>query len=219
MDWNPQTHYQNPAVAKRYDNVRFSGTAGRIFNRLEKSSIVRAFAGVSITARILDLPCGTGRLAEPLLEAGYSVVGVDISAPMLEVASARLARFGGQFTSLVCDVHAMPDRQERYDAAMCARVLMHFPLEQQIEFLRSISKVTLGYVVFTQSLSTPYQRFRRRIKRWIGNPAPAAYPITETELRRLLEAAGLVEARRIRPMPLLTEEIIVVARHAGSTSL
>jgi ubiquinone/menaquinone biosynthesis C-methylase UbiE len=213
MDWNPETHYQDQRIAESYDDARFSRLSGRIFNDLEKRCVVRAFADIPKSARVLDLPCGTGRLAEPLLQAGYSVIGVDISASMLEQAGRRLARFESRFSSLVCDVHEMPARPERFGAALCARVLMHFPLDGQIAFLKAVATVTQGSVVFTQSLSTPYQRFRRWIKRLIGNPPSASYPITESQLRRLLDGAGLVEARRIRPMPLLTEEIIVVARH------
>jgi len=213
MDWDPETHYQDRRIAESYDDVRFSRLSGRVYNELEKRCIVRAFAHVQKVSRVLDLPCGTGRLAEPLLEAGYSVTGVDISATMLEQASRRLRRFGSRFVSFVCDVHDMPARSERFEAALCARVLMHFPLNSQIAFLKAVAAVTQGSVVFTQSFSTPYQRLRRRVKRLIGNPPSATYPITESDLRKLLDGAGLVEARRIRPMPLLTEEIIVVARH------
>jgi SAM-dependent methyltransferase len=35
---------------------------------------------------VLDVGCGTGRVAIPLAEAGFEVVGVDLSAPMLRVA-------------------------------------------------------------------------------------------------------------------------------------
>jgi ubiquinone/menaquinone biosynthesis C-methylase UbiE len=213
MDWNPETHYQDQRIAESYDDARFSRLSGRVFNDLEKRCVARAFAEIPKSSRVLDLPCGTGRLAEPLLEAGFSVIGVDISASMLEQASLRLKRFESRFTSYVCDVHEMPARPERFGAALCARVLMHFPLDGQIAFLKAVAAVTQGSVVFTQSLSTPYQQIRRRVKRMIGNPPSATYPIMESELRQLLDDAGLVEARRIRPMPLLTEEIIVIARH------
>ena len=100
---------------------------------------------------------------------------------------------------------------KQYDVALCARVLMHFPLQEQIEFLKAVATLTRDRVVFTQSLNSPYQRFRRTVKRWIGNPPSAAYPITESDLRALLAGAGLREVRSLRPMALLTEEIIVIA--------
>ena len=41
------------------------------------------------TPRALDLGCGAGRNAVPLARAGWDVIGVDTSAPMLAAATAR----------------------------------------------------------------------------------------------------------------------------------
>ncbi len=38
---------------------------------------------------VLDLACGTGRITIPLAEAGFSVVGLDISEPMLKHAQEK----------------------------------------------------------------------------------------------------------------------------------
>ena len=44
---------------------------------------------------VLDVGCGPGRVAEAVLDAGArSYVGVDLSPRMLELATARLERFG-----------------------------------------------------------------------------------------------------------------------------
>lgn len=212
MDWDPITHYQEVAIAERYDRVRFSSPAGRIFNALERACMRRVFKATPRSAIIMDLPCGTGRFAEVLLEEGFKVVGVDISAAMLTVARRKLQRFGECFETRVADVRQLAKCESKsYDIALCARVLMHFPLDEQILFLRSVAALVKTQVVFTQSLSTPYQRFRRHIKRLIGNQAPAKYPITEAELKTLLAAAGLKEVGRMRPMALLSEAIYIIA--------
>ncbi len=39
--------------------------------------------------RILDIGCGTGRVALPLVQAGHAVVGIDISEEMLDIARSR----------------------------------------------------------------------------------------------------------------------------------
>jgi len=212
VDWNPITHYQDVAVAERYDRERFTSLTGRAFDALEKAYIAKAFARFPRTSRIVDVPCGTGRIAEVLLDMGFQVDGVDISQPMLYVAQRKLARFGDRFRSVVADVREYGrSMQKRFDVALCARVLMHFPLEEQIEFLRSVALLARKGVVLTQSLSTPYQRSRRRVKRLIGNPPSAAFPITNSGLSTLLDGAGLREVKRLRPNRLVTEEIIVIA--------
>ena len=211
MDWDPTTHYQDVVIAEKYDQERFGHLAGRVFNALEKHSVRKAFSRFSRDGLVLDLPCGTGRLGEVLLEDGFRIVGVDISPAMVHVAQRRLARFGDRFQTRVADVIELASREQKlYDIALCARVLMHFPLPQQIDFLRSVARLTKAAVVFTQSLSTPYHRARRNVKRLVGAKAPAHYPITENELAILLEGAGLRETRRLRPCAPVTEEIIVI---------
>ncbi len=214
MDWNPTDHYKDVAVAERYDRERFSGLAGRVFNTLERRVISRAFRPIPQSMTVLDLPCGTGRLAETLLSDGFRVVGVDISASMLTVAARKLQRFGSRFETRVGDVRELARTQRGvYDVALCARVLMHFPLDEQIEFLKSVATLTKGTVVFSQSLSTPYQRARRQAKKLLRNAGPAAYPITSSELATLLKGAGLREVRRLRLSRLVSEAMYVVTEH------
>jgi 2-polyprenyl-3-methyl-5-hydroxy-6-metoxy-1,4-benzoquinol methylase len=214
LDWDPTTHYQQVAVAERYDRERFSSLAGRVFNALERRELSKSFRSVPRTATVLDLPCGTGRLAETLLSDGFRVVGVDISHAMLDVAQRKLQRFGDRFETRVGDVRELA-RFERgtYDVALCARVLMHFPLDEQIEFLKSVAVLAKGTVVFSQSLSTPYQRGRRLVKRLLGNAGPAGYPITEDDLTTLLRGAGLREVQRFRLGRLISEAMFVVTEH------
>jgi 2-polyprenyl-3-methyl-5-hydroxy-6-metoxy-1,4-benzoquinol methylase len=212
LNWDPATHYQDIAVAERYDRERFSSIAGRVFSALEKSCLRRALADISRNASVVDVPCGTGRLAEVLLQEGFQVTGVDISAAMLDVAVRKLNRFGKRFQVHVADVAQFAeDQPKRYDVALCARVLMHFSLDDQISFLRNAARLARTRVVFTQSFSTPYQRFRRRVKRLLGHPAPAAYPITDAQLATLLADSGLREIRRLRPLALVSEAIYVIA--------
>jgi ubiquinone/menaquinone biosynthesis C-methylase UbiE len=42
---------------------------------------------------VLELACGTGRIALPLAKAGLQVTGVDRSEPMLTIAQCKLATF------------------------------------------------------------------------------------------------------------------------------
>lgn len=212
MDWDPVTHYKDVAVAERYDRERFSRPTGRMFNALEKAHIRRAFKDVPRDLSVMDLPCGTGRFAEVLLEQGFKVTGIDISPAMLHVAQRKVQRFGDKFETRVADVRELAKQeQKRYDVALCARVLMHFPLQEQITFLRSVATLARKRVIFTQSLNTPYHRTRRRLKKMIGNPPPAMYPITEGELKTLLAGAGLKEVRRIRPCAPISESIFVIS--------
>lgn len=58
--------------------------------------------------RLLDLGCGAGRNAVPLANAGWEVVGIDNSAPMVAAAATR--RSGVQGTGRVRLAHAVASR-------------------------------------------------------------------------------------------------------------
>ena len=213
LNWDPVNHYKEVAVAERYDRERFSSFSGKVFNRLEKATVAAAFRGVAPGTVILDVPCGTGRIAEALLEHGLNVEGVDISGAMLDVARRKLARFGDRFKTRTADVKDLAlAAPKSFDVALCARVLMHFPLDEQVAFLKAVTLLTRDLVVFTQSYSSPYQRFRRGVKRVLRNQAPAGYPITDDDIATLLEGAGLREVRRLRPAAMISEAVIVVAK-------
>jgi ubiquinone/menaquinone biosynthesis C-methylase UbiE len=211
MSWNPTEYYKDESVAEQYDGERFSSFSGRLFNGLEKRVIVRAFDDVPRSWRIADIPCGTGRLAEALLGAGFRVHGMDISSEMLSVARRRLARFGDAFTCEVADARTIGRDGPEYEAALCARVLMHFPLEHQIALLAGVARATKWRVVLSHSYSSPYQRFRRRVKRFLGHQEPARFPVTGDQIRELLGGAGLKEQRRYHLMSPISEAAYIVA--------
>ncbi len=73
--------------------------------------LLRFFAKRSAVGRVpwvLDLGCGTGRLALRFLEAGYEATGLDLSADMLVLAEIRCAKYrvGGEARFVLGDISA-----------------------------------------------------------------------------------------------------------------
>lgn len=215
--WDPASFYKDDAIAGSYDEQRFRSLAGRVYNHLEKRLIRRAFADVPRGSTVVDVPCGTGRLAEVLLEEGFTVVGLDISKSMLGVARSQLRRFD-RFRGQQQDAKALGKSGLQFEAALCARVLMHFPLPEQIEFLRNVAAVTRGRVVFTQGLDTPYHRLRRMLKRVLRHQKPAVYSLSPKEAAELISAAGLREIKRYRVLPGISEALVFVTEKRAPLS-
>jgi SAM-dependent methyltransferase len=64
----------------------------------------------------LDIGCGAGRNAIPLASSGWNVVGLDLSAPMVEAAQRRTAELtGGSATFAVAPMDALPVASLRFD--------------------------------------------------------------------------------------------------------
>ena len=71
-------------IASRYDETRGGLVRGAGFAR----DLAGALGDVGGT--VVDLGVGTAAVAQPLRDAGYSVIGVDLSLPMLHHARERL---------------------------------------------------------------------------------------------------------------------------------
>lgn len=82
----PRVRRMFDAIVPRYDLVNDVLSAG-----LDRRWRRAALRGLHVVPDmpVLDLGCGTGRLAERASAAGYRVVGLDVSAAMLEVAFDR----------------------------------------------------------------------------------------------------------------------------------
>lgn len=217
MKWDANEHYKSVDVARAYDRSRFSSLPGRVFNYLEKRTILKCFSSVPAGSMVIDAPCGTGRLAASLLAHGYHVHGMDISAAMLKIAAERLHEYHDSFSFEVADVKQAPVDRDAYAAALCARVLMHFTLDEQVEFLAAVARLSSSIVVINHSLDSPYQRFRRRVKRLLGDRHdPARCPVSNADIKVLLQRAGLRELRRRRLFRLVSEAIYIVAEKIPS---
>ncbi len=64
------------------DFVRHSRDAE---DTLAEADFIQEALGLPLEARLLDVPCGSGRLTLEMAARGYRVTGVDLCASLLEV--------------------------------------------------------------------------------------------------------------------------------------
>src|SRR5262245_24198193 len=74
--------------------------------------------------RVLELGCGTGRIALPLARAGAAVIGLDRSAPMLGRAARRAralrSRLRGNLRLVRGDIRGLPFRAADFSTVIAA---------------------------------------------------------------------------------------------------
>ena len=209
MSFNPQTHYQDNSVAERYDAERFSSIAGRLFQNVEQTALKRALQNIPAGSSILDVPCGTGRIAVPVSAWGYRLSCSDISLEMIQVARERLGLNGsGRFAR--ASAEALPFPNGSFDVVMSMRFLPHFSTEQRRKIFPELARVSRRWVLFSNSYTDGWYCARRRVKKWLRHQAPTRFPVSEGELGEELEAAKLREVARFWPMRYLSEEILVL---------
>lgn len=94
---------------------------------------------------ILELGCGTGRLLDPLAEAGYDVTGLDSSPAMLDRARARLNDAGLDSVCLVegdmRDLTRFPQHQFRLVIVAINSFMHLLSHDDQLTALQSIARV------------------------------------------------------------------------------
>ena len=182
--------YADPAMAERFDAMRFSGPIGRLIADTQEQQIA-AFLAPLEGRRILDVGTGTGRAAIALARRGALVTGVDASAEMLEVARRRAGDAGAAVTFARGDAHRLDFPDRNFDAVVCLRVLMHTP--DWRASLGELCRVASQRVVFDYpSLysGAALQALVRRITHTM-NPAVEAYRVfSPGAVSRALAAAG-----------------------------
>lgn len=142
--------------------------------------------------KILDAGCGTGRFAKPLQVLGFEVVGIDISAKMLERAKEKGAR-----NLLLSDICFLPFSDSSFDATISIHVL-HLVKGWSIA-LREIVRVTRNFLL-TCIYTAPNplnERYRELLKEYSYEKPTLG--TAEAELKNLVKPTkSMLAASRIQ---------------------
>jgi tRNA (cmo5U34)-methyltransferase len=142
---------------------------------------------------VLDLGVGSGLVAEAVLDAlpEASLVGVDSSGPMLELARARLDRFGARVQLLrhdLADAAALALPAGRYAAAFSVQTLHHLTdAEKEAALAWAAGTVDPGgLVMVVDQVLVPERLFHEWAAVWrlLDSSAPATFAEYEDQLAR-----------------------------------
>lgn len=202
------------AVAERYD-ADLAGSPLLAADRTLLTSILDS------SKDVLDIGCGTGRIAIPLAERGIRVAGLDLSEPMLHVADCKP---GGSKVNWICgNAVQLPFADRTFDAAICMFATLGMisgpSARQQAvsechRILRSSGRLVVHVHNLWHHVGTSAGRkmlTRDLLKRMTCRSTAGDFPMpsadgvpgwtmhlfTWRELRKLLSNAGLEIERRI----------------------
>ncbi|MXV61064.1 methyltransferase domain-containing protein [Natronorubrum sp. JWXQ-INN-674] len=141
-----QEWYQADDVAEEYDDKRFS-KGGQLIDRREKEAVLEAIMPVE-DRNILEIACGTGRFSVMLAEQGADVIGLDISAAMLQQGRKKTqdVALEGTLEFLRGDAGRLPFPDDHFDTVIAMRF---FHLADDPEgFLEEMRRVSREQIVF-----------------------------------------------------------------------
>ena len=125
-------------IADRYDLITVLLSFGR--DRGWKRRLIRE-AHIAGGDRVIDLACGTGDIAFLASAAGATVVGLDITTRMIELARAKAARGSNAPRFLVGDMMALPFRSASAEVVTTGYGLRNVPgLEAAIDEIARVLK-------------------------------------------------------------------------------
>jgi len=130
----------------------------KLSTQLELNMVRKSLAEVK-GEKILDCPCGTGRI-DPILRERFSdIQGMDNAQSMLDVYLEGHPERKGQ----VGDIFNLPFGDEEFDWAICHRLFHHFKAdEDRIALLRSLSRVSKNGFSFYCWIDTPFSKRGRK---------------------------------------------------------
>lgn len=170
----------------------------------EMRMIDRVFARIPARHKVLDCPCGGGRLTVHLAQKGYKVTGADVSEEMVNLAREQMTN-----SNLECPIEtgdleklAYPDRS--FDTVVCFRLFHHFP-EPQIRkvVIGELCRTAAQYVALSYLSPMAYTSVYRKVRAALGGRKPRKWTTSLKEIEGYFAANGFRLAEDFAQLPLL----------------
>lgn len=223
--FDTETHtllqYQDPEVARMYRDLAFEpghglkGFLSRTIRRAEQKAVRRALDR-SIRGRpadsLLDVPCGTGKLASVVAGRAKRIVAADVSEAMMELARPVYATVAGFEGFRVADAEELPFGDGEFEVVVCLRLLHRVPQSLRRKMVRELARVSSNLVILSLGIVDPAQQLRSGLRQQLVPGTPIRVPCSPKEARELFEEARLKPFRARPILPMLSAEWVYAAR-------
>jgi SAM-dependent methyltransferase len=172
----------------------------------ERRALRRCLERTAGVRRILDVPCGVGRLFSFWRERGLGILGVDVSPSMAAAAARALSGGIGAGEVRVGDAFALPlANQERVDLVACLRFVYYFDAVARVRLFEEFHRVSKRYLLVQfKDGGTVAERHRaaRRRRRAERRSTKGKLACTRETLASELRSAGfrLLSIERVHPL-------------------
>jgi ubiquinone/menaquinone biosynthesis C-methylase UbiE len=207
--------YQDPAVANAYDRQRFHHPRGQYNNWRLRRLLHKALGNLPAGSVVLDVPCGTGRIDNWLLNARLRVVAADISSEMLAVARQKVRPTASWLGFLRADADHLPLRSRSVDVVLCIRFLHLLDREARLRVLSEVARVARRGVIIEFRVERRVKRAKRALVSWLTGGA-ARKKMTVFEISGELSRCGLLVDRHDFVSRWFSGSVLVTACHQDS---
>lgn len=149
-------HYFDRTAPQVWERLTSDAPVSRIratvrAGRNEMHTALLSWMPADLTGRtVLDAGCGTGTLAIEAARRGASVVGVDISPRLTDIARKRALRIADKLTGSVIFLSGdMLEHDHRFDHVIAMDSIIHYQPEQMVQMVEKLSALATRSVSFT----------------------------------------------------------------------
>jgi len=196
-----QRSAETERVVNQFDTAEQASRYSNEFNthrqQRSKRALVQALAGLQPGARILDMPCGSGRLLPLILDLGYQYTGADVSGHMVDAARAKfesLARTSSTPLEAAFDVEdimSLSYADDEFDAVIVNRLFHHYTQAQtRVAALTELNRISRGPIIVFFLNTWTVRGLHFHLKHSLDRPKQRT-PITRKEFRANGRVAGL----------------------------
>lgn len=148
---------------------------------------------------VLDLGCGSGENVIPLAKRGATVIGVDISPHLIEIARKRAASYGINPRLEVGSAYETGLPAESVDVIFCMALLHHLDLLRARAEIRRVLKAG-GVFILAEPIrfSSMVNRARKLFPPTEDDISEFEHPLTRKELSLVIDGFEVIAQRNFR---------------------
>jgi ubiquinone/menaquinone biosynthesis C-methylase UbiE len=188
-------------------------------DRAEMKLVTRAFALIPKSHRILDVPCGGGRVTVHLGKLGYQMSAADLSESMIVIARENIAHAGLAAAVERQDVERLTYPNRGFDTIISFRLFHHFPtpaVRQTV--VRELCRVARKYVALSYFSPRSFTSVKRSVRAALGGRRSEKHPTSLSEVQGYFEAAGFRLVKDFAQLAFIHTLHLAVFERAGENA-
>jgi len=166
--------------------------------------------GLQKEDRILDIPCGSGIMADILLRSPCRIVASDISYEMIKLAKDDYK--GINFNGFVkSDITHVPFKAKTFSCVVLIGLLHRLPMNVRSSAIKEVVFLSKRFIIVSYSLDSSLQRIKQFLLKKVSKTYKSApSPVKIKDILNELTSNDLFVKKMYRVVPLFSAEIIVL---------
>jgi len=184
----------------------------------EMRLVDRAFKLVPKTHRVLDCPCGGGRVTLHLGKKGYAMSSGDLSDAMLQITAENAEKAGLKVAVQKQDIEKLSFGDRHFDSVISFRLFHHFPdAEIRQRAVTELCRVARKYVALSYFSPVSVTSVKRKIRAALGGKKSDKHATPLSEVEGYFGKAGFKLVKDFAQLPLVHTMHLALFERVGET--